>query len=435
MQKFWWCGGAVNPNRSSQETDAILYESINVVTHQKFGPVTVLGETPGAWDSAYTCNPKVIRGTFTNPVGDGQTYTYAMYYVGTQTIVGNVNSIGVAFSNDGISWNKLPQPVILATTTSGYGAAQPAAYNSDGKAGIWLFYEDSNAAPWNRHVQTMSVDGVHFTEIGTLTTNGLDLNNPDASWGDIAYDLQTNYWYAAFNLPSRQPSTTGQVTEHESYGVQLYRIPSASLLSGSTPWERLMDADTNSTGFESNFIPGFLRDDYGNLNIGSYPTIQMYIAVSNPRPRWNDSPALAAKSARVSSWDIASLVWIPGKPMLALNRYKNKTTHQVTTGWIDPKGNFEQEDMLGHLYQSPQHGAAVQFFGCKGGSTDYFVSLDKDCEGQRILGSNGFAYSQPVAGANLVPLYTCRTYHDHFVSKRADCEGQGTGSLLGYVVQ
>jgi hypothetical protein len=432
--KFWWCGQAVNPERHSQDSDAILYSSINTVTNVRFGPVTVLGETPGKWDSVYTCNPRVIGGTFVNPLGDGQTFKYAMYYVGTSAKSGTANSIGAAFSNDGITWNKLPEPVVAAQTTTDYGVAQPAAFNSDGKGAIWLFYEDSNAAPWNRHIQATSTDGVNFTIKGTLTTNGLDPTNPDASWGDIAYDPKTNYWYATYNLPARASSTTGGVSELESYGIQLYRIPNDSLLTGDTPWERLMDADTNSTGFESNFISAFLKDDHGNLNVGSYPTIQMYTAVSNPRPRWDASASAVAESAKVSHWDIASTVWVPGKPLLALNRYFNNKTHEVTTGWIDPKGGFVLEKKLGQLYQSPQNGATVQFFGCKAGSTDYFVSLDKDCEGKRLLGTNGFGYSQPVAGSNLAAIYSCQTDHDHFVSNEADCEGKATGNLLGYIV-
>ena len=97
-RKFWWCSPGINPNDPSQDTDAIYYESINMSTHKSSTPVLVLAETPGSWDSAFTCNPKVVGGVFENPLGDGQTYTYAMYYVATQWLSGDSNSIGVAFS-------------------------------------------------------------------------------------------------------------------------------------------------------------------------------------------------------------------------------------------------------------------------------------------------------------------------------------------------
>src|SRR3954471_13865344 len=65
---FWWCSSGVNPANHSQNTDAIFYQSVNLATLQREGPpVLVLAESPGAWDSAYTCNPKVIAGKFKNP--------------------------------------------------------------------------------------------------------------------------------------------------------------------------------------------------------------------------------------------------------------------------------------------------------------------------------------------------------------------------------
>ena len=84
VQQFWWCGAGKNPSDPSQISDTILYESINTATHVTSGPFIVLAETKGAWDGEYTCNPRVIGGTFVNPLGNGETYSYEMFYVGTQ---------------------------------------------------------------------------------------------------------------------------------------------------------------------------------------------------------------------------------------------------------------------------------------------------------------------------------------------------------------
>jgi hypothetical protein len=432
MRQFWWCGQAVNPSDTSQDTDAILYESVNLTTGAIQGPWTVLSETPGAWDSAYTCNPRVVSGSFANPLGDGQTYEYAMYYVGTSDPGGDSNDIGVAFSKDGSHWKKYPQPVIQTMYLAGYGVGQPAVYNSDQKAGISMFYEDNNSTV--HHVVASSTDGVHFTVKGTLTTAGLDPDDASPSWGDMAYDPETKYWYAVFNRTNRAASTTGGVQEFGQLGVELYKIPASALLTGTTPWQQLTTIDTNLTGYESNFIAGFVRDSYGNINVGSYPTIQMYVTVSDPQPSWNASPAAAADSAMPSNWDITVEEWIPNSPLLPFYRYFNGSVHEVTTGWVDPSGGFKKDSMLGQLYQSPQQGANVPFYGCKAGSTDYFVSLDSACEGARILGKNGYAYSSPVNGLNLIALYRCRSTYDHFVSQDSNCEGQTTEELLGYVL-
>ena len=225
VRKVLWCGGDFNPYDTKQYSDTIQYESTDLSTQANYGPVPVLGETPGAWDSVYTCNPKVVQGSFVNPLGDGESFAYAMYYVGVATLAGNDNQIGVAFSHDGIAWKKYPQPIISPETQVGYGVGQPAVYNSDHGEAIRIFYEDNSF--FVHHVEAISKDGVHFVTLGTLTTNGLDPNSP--SWGDMAYDAENGYWSAGFNTPPRDPSTTGGVVERGSYGIELYRIPDASL--------------------------------------------------------------------------------------------------------------------------------------------------------------------------------------------------------------
>jgi hypothetical protein len=428
----WWCGSDDNASDRTQISDSIQYESIDLSNNSHYGPVPVLGESQYAWDSAFSCNPKVVRGSFANPLGDGQTYTYALYYVGTDSVQGENNSIGVAFSNDGLNWRKYPKPIISPQTQGTYGIGQPAVYNSNQNAAIRMFYEDYDGGI--HHVEATSTDGLHFTTVGTLTTQGLDPNDTQASWGDMAFDPETGYWYAAFNLHDRSASTTGGVQEQGQYGIEMYRIPDASLLSGDTPWQTVTIIDTLLTGYESNFLGGFLRDPYGSLDVGAYPTITLYTSISDPQPPWNATPTQAGVSGNISNWDISVFTWVPGHPMRALKQYFNQTTHEVTTGWVDPKGGFSVQSTLGHLYESPQQGATVPFYSCKSGSTDYFVSLDIGCGGARLLGTNGYGYSKPVAGLNLVPLYRCSTGPDDFVSQDSGCEGQAGGQLLGYAL-
>ena len=433
--QLWWCSYGINPSNPAQDTDEIFYESINMSTHESYGPVFAMAETPGAWDSVYTCNPKVIGGVFENPLGDGQTYSYAMYYVATANGVNN--NIGVAFSNDGIHWKKYPQPVILATSPIGYGVGQPALYNSDHKAGIYMFYEDNY--PAIHHVFAISADGLHFKVQGTLTSNGLDLDDPQASWGDMAYDSKAGEWYAVFNRPLRPVSTTGGLLERGQYGIELYKIPQGALLTGTSPWQQLVTMDTNATGYESNFIAGFVRDSYGNLDVASYPTIQMYTSISYPQPSWEATPSEAGYSANLATWILMPMEFAPDvSPAIPFNQYFNGSVHEATTGWISPPGEFHVEQVLGHLYENPLHGATVPFYACKREQKDYFVSLDIGCEGQRTLGKEGYGYSQPVSGIDLVALYRCSAglvpFQDHFVSKDPKCEGKTMDGLLGYVL-
>lgn len=430
VQKIWWCGAGVNPTDQSQFSDTILYETFNTVTNATSSPVVVLAETAGSWDSAFTCNPRVIEGTFVNPLGDGKTYTYEMFYVGSASVY--ANSIGAAFSNDGMQWNKYPEPVIYSSSPTDYGTGQPAAYNTDGKSAITLFYEDST--PTIHHLKTTSTDGIHFTLQGTLTLNGLDPANPTPDWGDLGYDPTQKYWYAAFDLPVRAPDTTGGVSERGQYGFQLYRIPDSSLLTGATPWQMLKTVDTNLTGYEVNFLPSLLHDKFGNINVGTYPKLQLFVSTALPRPAWDASPEDAGESGGIYQWAIAVNNYDPSETILTLKRYINAETYQVTSGWSDPV-KFFMNKTLAHLYAAPQSGADQPFYGCKQDELGYFVSLDSKCEGQRILGVNGYGWLQKPSGVQTVALYTCvSTQYGRFVSTDAACEGNGTGKLLGYAM-
>ena len=432
-RKIWWCSPGVNPNDPSQDTDSIYYQSINMSTHASSRPVLVLAETPGAWDSAFTCNPKVIGGVFENPLGDGQTYTYAMYYVATPETNGLINSIGVAFSNDGILWNKYPQPIIPSSTHTGYGVGQPALYNADHKSEIYMFYEDTY--PTSHHVAALSTDGVHFTVQGTLTFNGLDPDDPNPSWGDMAYDSKTGEWYAIFDRPTRPMSTTGGVLERGPYGVELYKIPQDALLTGSSPWQQLATMDTNSTGFEQGFLAGLVRDLYGNINVASYPTVEMYTSISyppragRPVPPRQECPrqAQVGFSCRWSGRQMPAQLF----PLIVISMevcMRSPPGGLVRTagfGWR----HFSAISTQIHSTELRCHSTAANEIR----KTILYRSM-LHVKGSLSLGKDGYAFPQPVPGLDLVALYRCRTGDDHFVSKDPKCEGQTTDKLLGYVV-
>jgi hypothetical protein len=436
VQQFWWCGQAQNPSNSSQISDTILYESIDLATGKHDGPYVALAETPGAWDSAYTCNPKVVKGSFSNPLGDGQTYTYALYYVATDKMTGSSNSIGAAFSNDGMIWKKYPVPVIPTTNPNGYGPAQPVPFNSDGKQAITLFYEDDTPPlPANHHWQAVSTDGIHFSTSGLLTTNGLNFPTPYEAWADMAYNTQDGYWYALYNVPYRNPLTTGGVGESGQGGFQVYRIPQGDLLEGKTGWQEMKTFDTVLTGYESLFLPGLLRDGFGNLYLDPTGTTEVFPSFSNARPAWNTQLSEVAQQAAPPSWDISQIPWtIKDATLYELKRYRSGTSHLVTTGWIDQSA-FTLESTLGRIYPSPQAGGAtVALYSCKMSSTDSFVSLDPSCEGQYIAGLDGYVFGKPPSGVGSVAIYRCSTNGDHFVSNDSGCEGSHTDELLGYIL-
>jgi hypothetical protein len=100
------------------------------------------------------------------------------------------------------------------------------------------------------------------------------------------------------------------------------------------------------------------------------------------------------------------------------------TTGPIAAGWF-------HEFALGYAL-SRDGGDRRAVFGCLHGASDFFLSHDAACEGQRVLGGEGRLYTSQPAGVNAVPVYRCVTTVDHFASNDPKCEGQRTEALLGY---
>lgn len=464
LETHWWCG-----DLPSHVGDTILQEQWRTAG----GAVTlperqVLAEGPaGSWDAAFTCNPTVVQGDFTDPFGDGANYTYAMYYVGTAQTNGHDNSIGAAFSNDGGTWRKFGPVLTFPDPDPGhvyYGYAQPNAAIVGGRVQVLFEDWDAPAAPSPGPLPTgrgagaqdraLSVpgrppvahtlgraagaaasvgthwyalanpDGVTFASPALVTAAGLP--SPTPSWGGAAYNPGDGRWYAAFNQDDRPASTTGGVQENGQSGITLYAT--GNLDTGV--WTQLDTLDTVTTGSESNFIAGLLRNPDGALASAFLPGVQVDLSQSFPRPAYNASGAALGDSGAFNDWQISWNRWAPGQPWRVLQRVVSGTwTHEVTTGWWDT-GAYRLEGSLGKLAEAPTGTATVPLYGCKAGATDYFVSPGAGCEGQYKAGLEGYAYSTPAADRS--PLYRCVSGAGHFVSTDPHCEGQSTEGLLGY---
>lgn len=403
VQKFWWCGAGTVPNTTFY-TDVIYYRSYNFDTQQWSNITMVLWPSQGRWDGYYVCDPSVIRGKFYNPENK-KTYTHAMYYTATDLQEGTNNRIGLAFSNDGISWVKYSSPVVSPQnfpTTSCYGAGQAATYSVNKKSRLYIFHTDTSpqceARMWVRY----TTNGRTFSPPILLSNNGAPLN----ANSDFAYDWQSKYFYAAIGLP-------GRPGDRDTLGFVLARMPADDLLNGRGTWEKLGTVNTNLTGYYLNPSPGLLRDRYGNLTPW-LPAVEAYFTKGGNDPM---------------TWDLTWVIWDPDPTTLPFKRYYNPSSryHKVTTGYIEPGFNFERT--LGYLFMAPRTGTSP-LYGCRAGSSDFFISPDGNCEGQFILGVNGWIYA--TAQPDTQALYRCYTGFDHFVSTSSTCEGQRTERLLGY---
>jgi len=181
VYRMWWCGGIAG--------DHILYAEASSLD----GPWHARGSsTPGTYDDVlqptgnaadfdglHTCDPSVVR-------VDG---VYYMYYGGLATeTAADSTRIGVARSDDGMSWTRLNagKPIIVPardwnTMINKYGAGQPSAIALDGW--IYLIFTDTTGLginPGNGAGQFVmrSKDPAFQTEVEELGEQGFAPYDP-----------------------------------------------------------------------------------------------------------------------------------------------------------------------------------------------------------------------------------------------------------------
>jgi len=188
--KMWW---------SSNANGSGIYYTASQDT-----PVKVLERSDDGWDSSRICNPSVIKGSFYT---NGQAYTYAMYYTGTDQTDGSSSHIGAAFSNNGMDWDKYAgNPIISSDKTDSdhSGVGLPSVCISAGGQ-ITILYFDSATG---KHYTAVSADGINFTEKTPL------VNSPEDEYNtDIAYSKAEGKWYI-----TTQSSVSKEILIYETVG-------------------------------------------------------------------------------------------------------------------------------------------------------------------------------------------------------------------------
>ncbi|GAB3563403.1 beta-xylosidase [Amycolatopsis endophytica] len=145
--RMWWCSqdpAALPPG------DDILYAQAGSPDGPFTGPgggvpPAALSGNPGQFDGVHACDPSVIR-------VDG---TYYLYYTGAAGDHALGNSIGLATSTDGITWQRVNggRPIVDPAHDTHrdnlYGAGQPAVVYLDGW--FYLMFTDTTGlgAGWN----------------------------------------------------------------------------------------------------------------------------------------------------------------------------------------------------------------------------------------------------------------------------------------------
>lgn len=251
--RLFWC--STDQNLRGKTADSIFSIGYDIAARKVLGePVKVLAPSADGWDSYHTCDPSVVAGKFSL---NGASYAYAMYYTATDR-PGIENHIGVAFSNDLLTWTKYENFVIRPESLSGktYGAGQTSVVNRGGT--IFLFHVDRSRGVQKILFRTTQ-DGIRFSDAQPISVQGLEIPTIDAPV--FAYDSELKKWFL----------TTGVFDESRSCGASPARFPVASVHTFITDdfktgtWTKVASVDSGNHNLIMDHNPGFLTDAYGDI--------------------------------------------------------------------------------------------------------------------------------------------------------------------------
>ncbi|PSL05852.1 hypothetical protein CLV30_1033 [Haloactinopolyspora alba] len=229
---------------------------------------SVLQASPApAWDSFHVCDPSVVRGRFRH---DGETYPYAMFYLGNDLDASAHNQIGVAFARrpEG-PWVKRPEPVVTFDRTDQWGVGQPSAVTlTPGSGRVVLFYTrgDTSTRAYQRVLNLGRTGGIRVSEPVRLSTDGLTGHDGSPDWlngYDVAFHPRERRFYV---VREQHPyPAEGDNPWWIGPSVQVASIDAHSVFHGGGRWREEAVIDHALTGLDRNHNAGITRSWSGRL--------------------------------------------------------------------------------------------------------------------------------------------------------------------------
>ena len=230
----------------------------------------VLSPSDNLWDAMHTCDPSVIKGSFTY---NGTEYAYLMAYLGCTSTDNQENKVGLAVSNspDGEFIRVGETPIVDFTKDSSstvfqWGVGQPSIVSIDKAGKVWLFYTRGDLNGTRTVVRECDFSNLNApvlgNEVKVATTNLVELDGDKdiINNADFAYDSATN------NEPNYIPSHF-RVTSFKGTDF------------AKATWKYLATIGPDDTSFARNHNVGLVRDEYGHMPSRGYLTV--YYTVSN----------------------------------------------------------------------------------------------------------------------------------------------------------
>lgn len=246
VHHIWFCGQSPETGK-----DGIYHSQNSGSLRDTSGwstPVEAFNINDVSWalmaGGIHVCDPTVIPGKFDY---SGSTYDLALYFTAdTQTAgEGSGNAIGVAFSNDGISWTIHPSPIIEPEGgyDDSYGAGASGVAWGPEPGVLHQVYRDSTTdlmTDWRIRYK-YSTDGLVFMPTPSLDTHLSDaaLSNLGSA-PEIAFYAPARRWYGAIQEIAGGDSFTGRILEADGTETLFANWSTVAGLNGGTTGEELL---------------------------------------------------------------------------------------------------------------------------------------------------------------------------------------------------
>ena len=243
----------------------------------------VLSPSTDLWDAMHTCDPSVVKGSFTY---NGTDYAYLMAYLGCTSTDNQENKVGLAVSNspDGEFIRVGETPIVNFTkdetsTVFQWGVGQPSLVSKDKDGKVWLFYTRGDVNGTRTVVRECDFSNLDAPVLGDevkLATTGLvtlDGTSDIINNADFAYDSEKNRFYSASDCHPNPSDEPNYISSH--FRVTYFNGNDIS----KAQWKYLATVGSDETGFARNHNVGLVRDEYGHTLNDGYLTV--YYTVSN----------------------------------------------------------------------------------------------------------------------------------------------------------
>lgn len=255
-----------------------------------------------AWDSRHVCDPDLVHGLFKF---SGETWTFALFYLGCDAEGSTHNQVGMAFSQSLVGpWCRYPKPVIAYRVDARggklgerygwplythWGVGQPSVVSLDRAGKVLVLFSRGE----ERHGEEMAIVGMADLDRGAtivdrrrMPMTGLKRSDGQATDyctnAAIAIDDARGRCYAVRD--GELPPADGRFPGFISSYIQVAWIDTSSLIAGRGAWSVLANIGPETTGWPRNHNATILKDTLGRVPDPHRLTIALSVAEAYDTP-------------------------------------------------------------------------------------------------------------------------------------------------------